>query len=72
MMRRLRLNFYRAEDAMLVIKKRHWAEEDKAFENQQKERKRKLMKKRLLQNRERRLRRESELSNNSFRKVSIH
>ena len=71
MMRRLRLNFYRAEDAMLVIKKREWAEEDKALEKQDKERKRKLLKKRFLQNKERRLRRESGLSNNSFRKVSI-
>ena len=71
MMRRLRLNFYRAEDAMLVIKKREWAEEDKALEKQDKERKRKLLKKRFLQNKERRLRRESGLSSNSFRKVSL-
>ena len=71
MMRRLRLNFYRAEDAMLVLKKRQWAEEDAALEKQEKERKRKLLKKRFLQNKERRLRRESGLSSNSFRKVSL-
>ena len=56
---------------MLVMKKQQWAEEDKAFEKLQKERKKKLMKKRFQQNKERRLRRESTLSNNSFRKVSV-
>ena len=31
MMRRLRLNFYRAEDMMFIMRKREWAKEDEEF-----------------------------------------
>ena len=60
MMRRLRLNFYRAEDAFLVMRKRQWAEEDREFKKKQKERKRKAKNKRIEQNKQRRLRKEME------------
>ena len=60
MMRRLRLNFYRAEDAFLVLKKKQWAEEDKEFAKKQQERKRKSEAKRLVQNRLRRQRKDIE------------
>ena len=56
MMRRLRLNFYRAEDAFLMLKKKQWAEEDKEFAKKQAERKKKALNKRLIQNKQRRLR----------------
>ena len=58
MMRRLRLNFYRAEDAFLVLRKKQWAEEDKEFSKHQLERKRKAETKRMIQNRLRRQRKE--------------
>ena len=60
MMRRLRLNFYRAEDAFLVMRKRQWAEEDREFKKTQDERKRKAKNKRIEQNKQRRLRKEME------------
>ena len=60
MMRRLRLNFYRAEDAFLVMRKRQWAEEDREFKKKQEERKRKAKNKRIEQNKQRRLRKEME------------
>ena len=63
MMRRLRLNFYRAEDAFLIMKKREWAQEDIEFAKQQKERKQKSLNKRLVQNRQRRLRKEQVKTN---------
>ena len=58
MMRRLRLNFYRAEDAFLIMKKKQWAEEDKEFEKQKKNRKKEDNMKRLMKNRQRRHQRE--------------
>ena len=58
MMRRLRLNFYRAEDAFLIMKKKQWAEEDKEFEKQKKNRKKEDNMKRLIKNRQRRHQRE--------------
>ena len=66
MMRRLRLNFYRAEDAFLILKKRQWAEEDKEFTMKQEERKRNAKKKRLLRNKQRRERKELELRSRSL------
>ena len=66
MMRRLRLNFYRAEDAFLILKKRQWAEEDKEFTMKQEERKRNAKKKRLLRNKQRRERKEIELKSMSL------
>ena len=36
MMRRLRLNFYRAEDMMFIMRKRQWEIEDKEFAIEQK------------------------------------
>ena len=66
MMRRLRLNFYRAEDAFLILKKRQWAEEDKEFTMKQEERKRNAKKKRLLRNKQRRERKEMELRSMSL------
>ena len=65
-MRRLRLNFYRAEDAFLILKKRQWAEEDKEFTMKQEERKRNAKKKRLLRNKQRRERKEMELRSMSL------
>ena len=38
MMRRLRLNFYRAEDMMFIMRKREWAREDEEFAKEQKRR----------------------------------
>ena len=60
MMRRLRLNFYRAEDAFLVMKKKQWEAEDKQFAKLQADRKRKAQNKRILQNRQRRERKDME------------
>jgi hypothetical protein len=37
-MRRLRLNFYRAEDMMFSMRKREWAKEDEEFAKEQKRR----------------------------------
>ena len=59
-MRRLRLNFYRAEDAFLVMKKKQWEAEDKQFAKLQADRKRKAQNKRILQNRQRRERKDLE------------
>merc|ERR1719341_2217198 len=52
-MRRLRLNFYRAEDMMLIYMKKKWAEEDAEFKKEQKERM-------VRKNKERRHKREQE------------
>merc|ERR1739838_286783 len=41
MMRRLRLNMYRAEDAMFPLRKRQWEKEDAEFAKEQERRKRK-------------------------------
>ena len=38
MMRRLKLNFYQAEDMMFVMRKRQWEEEDREFAIEQKRR----------------------------------
>ena len=65
-MRRLRLNFYRAEDAFLILKKKQWAQEDEEFRKQQDERKRKAKSKRVLRNKQRRERKESELRSRSL------
>ena len=65
-MRRLRLNFYRAEDAFLILKKQQWAKEDKEFCKQQEERKRKARNKRVSRNKQRRERKELELRSRSL------
>ena len=70
MMRRLRLNFYRAEDAFLIIKKQQWAKEDAEFSKQQEERKRRAKNKRILRNKQRRERKEQELRSMSL--PSLH
>ena len=59
------MNFYRAEDAFLVLKKKQWAEEDKEFTKKQQERKRKSETKRMIQNRLRRQRKEMESNRRS-------
>ena len=66
MMRRLRLNFYRAEDAFLILKKQQWAKDDKEFAKQQEERKRKAKNKRVLRNKQRREQKELELRSRSL------
>ena len=70
MMRRLRLNFYRAEDAFLILKKQQWAKEDAEFSKQQEERKRRAKNKRILRNKQRRERKEQELRSMSL--PSLH
>lgn len=60
MMRRLRLNMYRAEDEMFMMRKRQWRIEDEEFAKEQKRRKKEAHERRVKKNRERRLRKEAE------------
>jgi len=60
MMRRLRLNMYRAEDEMFMIKKRQWRQEDAEFALEQKRRKKEAHERRIKKNKERRRRKDEE------------
>ena len=60
MMRRLRLNMYRAEDALFMLRKCQWAKEDEEFAKEQARRKKEAHERRIKKNRERRLRKEAE------------
>ena len=60
MMRRLRLNFYRAEDMMFIMRKRQWEEEDKEFAKEQKRRAKEKRERLVKKNRDRRLKKEKE------------
>eukprot|EP00092_Neocalanus_flemingeri_P000164 GFUD01000175.1.p1 GENE.GFUD01000175.1~~GFUD01000175.1.p1 ORF type:complete len:249 (+),score=60.36 GFUD01000175.1:56-802(+) len=60
MMRRLRLNMFRAEDAMFMMRKRQWDAEDAEFSKEQLRRKKEAHHRRIKKNRERRLRREEQ------------
>merc|ERR1719495_2441565 len=60
MMRRLRLNVYRAEDMLFIMKKRQWEEEDREFAIEQKRRAKEKRERLVKKNRERRLKKEKE------------
>jgi len=60
MMRRLKLNFYRAEDEMFIMKKKQWRREDEEFAREQQRRAKERHERRVRKNRERRLAREEE------------
>jgi len=60
MMRRLKLNFYRAEDEMFIMRKRQWRMEDEEFAKEQKRRAKEKMDRRIRKNKERRLKRAEE------------
>ena len=60
MMRRLRLNFYRAEDMMFIMRKREWAKEDEEFAKEQKRRAKEKRERMIKKNKARRLKKESE------------
>jgi len=60
MMRRLRLNFYRAEDMMLIYMKKKWAEEDREFKIEQDRRKKEKRERMIKRNKARRVQREQE------------
>jgi len=60
MMRRLKLNFYRAEDEMFIMRKRVWRKEDEEFAKEQKRRAKEKHERRIKKNRERRQRKEEE------------
>ena len=63
MMRRLRLNFYRAEDMMFIMRKRQWAIEDEEFAKEQKRRAKEKRDRLLKKNKARRLKKEMEENN---------
>ena len=58
MMRRLRLNFYRAEDMMFIMRKREWAKEDEEFAKEQKRRAKEKKERLIKKNKARRLKKE--------------
>ena len=58
MMRRLRLNFYRAEDAMFIMRKRQWAKEDEEFAKEQKRRAKEKRDRLIKKNKARRLKKD--------------
>ena len=60
MMRRLRLNFYRAEDMLFIYRKRQWEIEDKEFAIEQKRRAKEKRERMVKRNRDRRLQKEKE------------
>ena len=60
MMRRLRLNFYRAEDMLFIMRKRQWEIEDKEFAVEQKRRAKEKKERLIKKNRDRRLKKEKE------------
>ena len=60
MMRRLRLNFYRAEDMLFIMRKRQWEIEDKEFAIEQKRRAKEKRERMVKKNRERREKKEKE------------
>jgi hypothetical protein len=60
MMRRLKLNFYRAEDMMFIMRKRQWEIEDKEFAIEQKRRAKEKRERIVKKNRERRIKKEME------------
>jgi len=60
MMRRLRLNFYRAEDMLFIMRKKQWAIEDAEFAVEQKRRAKEKTERRIKKNRDRRLKKEKE------------
>jgi hypothetical protein len=60
MMRRLKLNFYRAEDMMFIMRKRQWEEEDREFAIEQKRRAKEKRERIVKKNKERRMRKERE------------
>ena len=62
MMRRLRLNMYRAEDAMYLLRKRQWDKEDADFDQEQEWRKKEAHQRRINKNRKRRLKKEAQES----------
>ena len=55
MMRRLRLNFYRAEDMMFIARKAQWEAEDREFAVEQARRKKEKRERLIKKNRDRRL-----------------
>ena len=63
MMRRLRLNFYRAEDMMFILRKREWAKEDEEFAIEQKRRAKEKKERLIKKNKDRRLKKEMEEQN---------
>ena len=62
MMRRLRLNMYRAEDAMYLLRKRQWDKEDAEFAQEQEQRRKEAHQRRIKKNRERRMKKEAQES----------
>ena len=60
MMRRLRLNFYRAEDMFFIMRKRQWEMEDKEFAAEQKRRAKEKKERLIKKNRDRRSKKEKE------------
>merc|ERR1711936_1296564 len=60
MMRRLRLNMYRAEDALFLMRKHQWEKEDAEFAKEQARRKKEGHQRRIKKNRERRLKIEAQ------------
>merc|ERR1719340_419904 len=58
MMRRVRLNMYRAEDEMFIIRKRQWREEDAEFAKEQARRSQEAKERRKKKNLMRRMRRQ--------------
>ena len=56
MMRWLKLNFYRAEDMMFIMRKRQWEEEDREFAIEQKRRANEKRERIVKKNKERRMR----------------
>ena len=67
MMRRLRLNFYRAEDMMFIMRKREWAKEDEEFAKEQKRRAKEKRERLIKKNKTRRLKKKQKLQKENKR-----